>query len=74
MVDAFLTELAIDAAEDPSPPTAEGQLAIDDLRSRYERLKTMSPEDRDESRGAPRRCSSSAVECIDREIASTSGA
>lgn len=45
MVDAFLSELAIEAAEDPSPASAEELIAIDDLRDRAERLKVMSPDE-----------------------------
>lgn len=45
IVDAFFHELALEAAEDPSPPTAEEQLAIDDLRERFERLQRMTPEE-----------------------------
>jgi hypothetical protein len=55
IVDAFFYELALEAAEDPSPPTAEEQLAIDNLRSRFERLKAMTPEEQDAERARLRR-------------------
>lgn len=50
IVDAFFHELAVDAALDPRPPTAAEQVAIDDLRARFERLKAMSPEELDAER------------------------
>jgi hypothetical protein len=50
IVDAFIHELALEAAEDPSPPTAEEQLAIDDLRERFERLQRMTPEEEEAER------------------------
>jgi len=43
IADAFFHELALEAARDPRPPTPEEQEAIDDLRERAERLKTMTP-------------------------------
>lgn len=50
IVDAFFYELARDAAEDPRPPTGMEQPAIDDLRTRFERLKAMSTEELDAER------------------------
>jgi hypothetical protein len=44
-VDAFFYELAIDAAEDPRPPTSAEQVAVDNLRARFERLKAMTAEE-----------------------------
>ena len=55
LFDAFLTELAIEAAEDPRPPTAEEQLAIDDLGARFERLQAMTPEELEAERARLRR-------------------
>jgi hypothetical protein len=55
VVDAFFNELAIEAAEDPRPPTADEQLAIDDLCARAERLKTMSPDELEAERARLRR-------------------
>ena len=45
MVDAFLYEVAMEAAMDPRPPTADELEAIEDLRVRAERLKSMTPEE-----------------------------
>jgi len=45
MVDAFYYELAMDAANDPSPPTAAEQVEIKVLAASFERLKAMSPEE-----------------------------
>ncbi|KAB2899469.1 MAG: hypothetical protein F9K40_10255 [Kofleriaceae bacterium] len=50
IVDAFFHELALEAAEDASPPTAAEQLAIDDLRERFERLQRMTPEEEEAER------------------------
>jgi len=50
IVDAFFYELALEAAEDPSPPTAEELIAIDNLRERFEKLKAMTPEEQDAER------------------------
>jgi len=50
IVDAFFHELALEAAEDPSPPTPREQLAIDNLRARFERLQAMTPEEQDAER------------------------
>jgi hypothetical protein len=55
MVDAFLVEVAIDAAEDPRPPSAAEQLAVADLRVRAEHLKVMSPAELDAERERLRR-------------------
>jgi hypothetical protein len=45
MVDAFFHEVALEAAADPRPPTPAEQLAVDNLRARFERLKAMTPEE-----------------------------
>ncbi len=45
MVDAFFHELALDAAADPRSPTPAEQVAVDNLRARFERLKAMTPEE-----------------------------
>ncbi len=50
IVDAFFHKLALEAAEDASPPTAAEQLAIDDLRERFERLQRMTPEEEEAER------------------------
>ena len=55
MVDAFLHELAMEAALDPRPPTAAELEAIDDLGARAERLKTMTPEELEAERERLRR-------------------
>jgi len=55
MVDAFFYELAIEAANDPRPPTADELEAIDDLRMRAERLKAMTPEELESERARLRR-------------------
>lgn len=43
IVDAFFQELAMDASEDPSPPTAEEQENIDAITSFVERLTANPP-------------------------------
>ncbi len=50
MVDAFFHELALEAAADPRPPTPAEQIAVDNLRARFERLKAMKPEEADAER------------------------
>ncbi len=45
MVDGFFHELALDDAADPRPPTPAEQVAIGNLRARFERLKAMTPEE-----------------------------
>ncbi len=45
MVDALFHELALESAADPRPPTPAEQVAVENLRARFERLKTMTPED-----------------------------
>ncbi len=45
MVDAFFHEVALDDAADPRPPTPAEQLAVDNLRTRFERLKAMTPDE-----------------------------
>jgi len=50
IVDAFFNELALEAAEDPSPPSPREQLAIDNLRARFERLQAMTPEEEEVER------------------------
>ncbi len=50
IVDAFFYELALEAAEDPSPPNPREQLAIDNLRARFERLQAMTPEEQEAER------------------------
>ena len=50
ILDAFLYELAREAAEDPSPPTAEQQAAVDQLRDHAERLEAMTPEEQEAER------------------------
>lgn len=45
ILDAFSYELALEAAEDPRPPTPEEQQSIDSLRERFEQLQRMSPEE-----------------------------
>ncbi len=50
IVDAFFYELALEAAEDSSPPTPREQLAIDNLRARFARLQAMTPEEEEAER------------------------
>lgn len=45
ILDGFFYELALEAAEDPRPPTPEEQDSIDNLRKRFERLQRMTPEE-----------------------------
>jgi hypothetical protein len=45
MADTFFYEVARDAAEDPRLPDTAERAAVDDLRSRFERLKAMSPDE-----------------------------
>lgn len=55
MVDAFFYELAMDAANDPRPPTAAEVEAIADLRARADHLKAMTPEELEAERERLRR-------------------
>jgi len=55
ILDAFFYELALEAAEDPSPPTPREQLAIDNLGARFERLQAMTPEEQAAERQRLRR-------------------
>ena len=45
MVDALFHELALESAADPRPPTPAEQVAVDNLRARFERLKAMTPKE-----------------------------
>lgn len=45
LVDAFFYELALDASNDPSPPTREEQAANAALAASFARLKAMSPDE-----------------------------
>ncbi len=45
MVDALFHELALESAADPRPPTPTEQVAVDNLRARFDRLKAMTPDE-----------------------------
>ncbi len=45
MVDAFFYEVAREAAEDPRPATLAERDTVDELRSRFERLKGLSQDE-----------------------------
>ena len=45
LVDAYFHELALDASNDPSPPTREEQIANAESVAAFERLKAMTPDE-----------------------------
>ena len=45
LVDAYFHELALDASEDPSPPTCEEQIADAESVAAFARLKAMTPDE-----------------------------
>lgn len=45
VLDAYYHHLALDASEDPSPPTAAEQAQLDTIRAHNDRLLAMTPED-----------------------------
>ena len=45
VVDAYYHHLALDASEDPAPPTATEQVQLAAIRAHNDRLLAMTPED-----------------------------